>query len=187
MTTAQLQTLKTFIANDGALNAFPNNTDTAIDIAALLNAAASPTFHVYRSNIPVQEIFDQITWANMTPNDAPDGTQAWLNRATACQGKQFNLQTLLMGQEQINAARVKVRDGLQDALSNVPSGASGATVSGGWSLLRDNVLARVASKFEKIFAVTSGAFDGSTPAKAASMGVEGPVSGDDVHAARNLP
>lgn len=186
MTNAQLQTLKTFIVNDATLNAFPNTTDGNIDLAAALDVPASPTFYVFRTNIPTQEIFDQVTWANLTPSDAPDGTQAWLNRSMACQGKQFNLQTLLMGQDAINASRSNVRAGLQDALTGVPSGANGATQAAGWVGVRDTVLARPATRGEKLFATTTGQLDGSTAAKAATLVIEGRISAQDVNAARNL-
>lgn len=182
LTAAQKTTLKTFINGDVNISGQPANSDGAFFIAAYLNAAASPSFFVYRTNIPVQEIYDQITWANLTPTDAPDGTQTWLNRAMHCQGKQFNVQIILQGQATINGAKSNVRAGLQDALTNVPSGASGVTVSAGWVSVRDNALARLATKFEKVFATTGG--NGSTAALAAVMAVEGPISYQDVQDAR---
>jgi hypothetical protein len=190
LTTAQLQTIKTDIAANSDLNAFPNTDDGNFAIAALYNALAAVAFFVYRTNIPVQDIFDQITWANLTPSDAPAATfdaagMAWQNRALACQAKQFNVQLLLQGQSTVNAAKANVRAGLQDALTNVPSGASGALVSGGWVGVRDNALARKATRLEKLFATTGVNHDGSTAAAAATMVVEGAIAGSDVSNARN--
>lgn len=181
LTSAQLTTLKAFINGDANINTQPLNTNGAIVIAAYMNTLTSPNFFVYRTNIPVQEIYDQITWANLTPVDAPDLTQQWANRSLACQGKQFNLQIILQGQGSINAAKSNVRAGLQDALTNVPSGATGSLLSAGWVSVRDNALARLATRGEKLFA-TGG--NGSTAALAGTMVIEGNLSVDDVEAAR---
>lgn len=149
-------------------------------IAALFAAAAAPYFFVYRTNVPVQELFNAIDWAKLTPADAPDGTQTWANRSLACQGKQFNLQTLVVGQSQIDATKGNIRAALQDALTNVPSGASGATQSAGWVPVRDMVLARKGNRLEKLLATTTAQQDGSTAAKAATMQVEGSLSAQNV-------
>lgn len=182
MTSAQLATLKADILADGALNAFPNNSDGASAIAAVYNTIASPNFFVYRIDVPPQDIYDQVVWANLTPTDAPDTTTQWQNRSLSCQGKQFNLQILVQGQTRINASKANIRAGLQDALTNVPSGISGAPVSAGWVGVRDNALARKATRVEKLFA-TGG--NGSTAALAGTMGVEGVLTWQDVDTARN--
>lgn len=187
LTSAQLATLKTTVQNDGVLNALrttPGGADGNQAIADALNVVDN-TFFVYRTSIPVQEIFDQITWANLTPTDAPATTfdaagMAWQNRALACQAKQFNVQLLLQGQLTINGAKSNVRAGLQDALTNVPSGVSGTTVSGGWVPVRDNALARKATRAEKLFA-TGG--NGTTAALAATMQAEGSLTGANVESA----
>lgn len=186
LTSAQKATLKAAILADPTLNAFPNGADGNYDLAAKLsNEAAVGTFFVYRTNVNPQDIFDQVTWANLTPTDAPDTTQVWANRALECQGKQFNLQILVQGQTAINAARSNVRAGLQDALTNVPSGAGGSTVAAGWVGVRDNVLGRQATRIEKIFATTTVQQDGTTMAKSATMTYEGVIGGPDVQDARN--
>src|SRR4051812_20994559 len=104
LTSAQLATLKADIQADPTLNAMPRTPDGYFDIAAAYNVVTA-NFFVYRTNVPVQDIYDQIVWANLTPADAPDGTQLWLNRAMQCQGKQFNVQIILQGQTTINAAK----------------------------------------------------------------------------------
>lgn len=182
LTQSQKTLLKAYIVSVPALNNQPLNSDGASVIADAINLPAAQDFFVYRTNIPPQDIYDQIQWAKMTPTDAPDGTQTWANRSLSCQGKQFNLQTMLMGQAVINGAKSNVRAGLQDALTNVPSGASGAPQAANWVGVRDNALARKASGFEKVLA--SGG-DGAAAATAATMGVEGPVNYQDVEDARN--
>jgi hypothetical protein len=183
LTLSQLQTLKADIAADPTLNTIPNNGDGNDAIAKAYAVVPSPDFFVWATDVPVQTIYDSIVWANLTPSDAPDGTQLWMNRALACQGKQFNVQILLQGQTRINGAKVNVRAGLQDALSNIPSGAAGAQVSAGWVPVR-TALARKANRLEKLFANVSGG-NGSTAATAATMVVEGFISYSDIEQARN--
>lgn len=161
----------------------PNNTDGAFAIAATYNTEAAGPFYLYRTNIAPQEIFDQVQWSKLTPADTPDGTVTWSNRSLACQGKQFNLQIILQGQTAIDANKSSIRSGLQDALTNVPSAAGGATQAAGWVGVRDTVLARKASRIEKL--LNAGGGNGSTPALAATLGFEGPVSYQDIDAARN--
>ena len=83
LTTAQLATLRADIAADGVLNAIPNTPDGAYAIADAYNLLAVPTFTVWCSTVATDDIFNAISWANLTPNDAPDTTQQWLNRAMA--------------------------------------------------------------------------------------------------------
>ncbi len=52
----QLATLKAAIAADPVLNALPNNTDSAFEIAYQMNLPASPDFIVWKSNVSVDEI-----------------------------------------------------------------------------------------------------------------------------------
>lgn len=56
LTTEQLATLKAAIAADPVLNALPNNTDSAFEIAYQMNQPASPDFIVWKSNVSVDEI-----------------------------------------------------------------------------------------------------------------------------------
>lgn len=56
LTPAQLATLKAAIIADSELNAFPNNSDGAFAIAALLNQVASPDWIVWRTNVTRREI-----------------------------------------------------------------------------------------------------------------------------------
>lgn len=182
LTTAQLATLKADVLADGTLSQIDRTHDDGLALIAAAYNVVDNTFNVYATAINVQDIFNQISWANLTPNDLPDGTQLWANRSLACQGKQFNLQLLLQGQQAtINGAKASVRAGLQDALTNVPSSsAAGSTVSAGWVPVRDGPLARKATRGERLFA-TGG--NGSTPATAATMQAEGQMTGANIGAA----
>lgn len=178
LTTQQLAALKADILLDPVLAAKPLNSDGAFDIAGAYNAFDA-SFMVYRTAMPTQEIFDQVLWANLTPADTPDTTQVWMNRALACQGKQFNIQTMLTGRTTLDVSKTNVRAGLQDALTQVPSGAAGVIRSAGWVGVRD-AMPRLARRVEKLFATGTG-----TLASPATMTFEGTVSYQDVESARN--
>lgn len=188
LTTTQLAALAADILADPTLSQIDHTSNAGyIQLAAAYNLAASPTFFGYRTAIPTQELFNGITWANMTPLDAvPTDTALnvaiWQARSLACQGKQFNVQTMLMGQSFIDASHTSVRAGLQDALSNVPSGANGTTVSAGWVTVRDTILARASTRAEKLFATTTAQQDGSTAAKAATFTFQGTIQPIDISA-----
>lgn len=174
----QLQLLKADIAIDPVLLAFPANDDGAYAIASEYNKISVPDFYVWNNSVFVDTIYDNIVWANLTPTDAADTTQLWLNRAMMCQAKQFNLQTMLQGKNQIDAGRATFRAGLQDALTNVPSGAAGAVVSAGWVPVK-TAITRKATRIERLFANGTGTTN--TPA---TLVVIGPITYQDVQLAR---
>lgn len=152
LTTAQLQALKAAILAD------PNCTAWVADgshgaIAEYLRGPS--TFVVWKSQTATQDIYDGVTWANLTPTDAADGTATYTNRALVCQAKQLNLQILLQGRDSVNSSKSNIRTGLQDALTNVPSGAGGALVSAGWTAVR-LAMQRFASLYEKVYATGTG-------------------------------
>lgn len=179
LTPAQLATLKADILADGTLNAKPDTPDGNIEVAAAYNALAAGPFTVWASTTPTSTVFDAIIWASLTPTDAADGTALWTNRNLMCQSKQMNVQTMLVGRESISSGKANIRAGLQDALTNVPSGASGANLAAGWTAVRDG-MKRSATRGEKLFATGgNGAF--GTPA---DLGFEGQLTYSDVHQAR---
>ena len=182
LTPTQHVTLKAAILADPVLAGQTPNSDGDSFVAAALNLQASPAFNVWATGVPSQVVFDAITWANLTPADVPDTSQLWANRSLACQGKQFNLQTMLLGQATINGAKVNVRAGLQDALTGIPSGVNGAPKNGGWSAVQV-ALSRTATRAEKILADTS-AGTGATAPTSAPLTFEGQLSYQDVEAAR---
>lgn len=164
LTPAQCTTLKALAMADqtaAALIAAGNDI-------ALADWFNTPTAnYIWRSSVPVDEVFDAITWANLTPVDVPDGSAAYTNRALLCQAKQINLQILLQGRERVAAAKAAVRGGLSDALLNVPSGAAGAAQSAGWAAVKA-VISRLGTRAEIALATGAGtqaapstpAFDG---------------------------
>jgi hypothetical protein len=152
LTNTQLLTLKAAILANPDLTVMVTAGATGT-IAQYLRGYS--TFIVWQSNTPTSDVYDAILWSKMTPADAPDGSLMWQCRSLACQGKQFNLQTLLQGREVIKSNKVSIRDGLQDALTLVPSGVGGITVSAGWPAVR-LAMQRPASQFEKIFATGTG-------------------------------
>jgi hypothetical protein len=182
LTNPQLQTLKTAINANPTWAAFPLTGDGYFDLARVLSLEATPNFWVYNTRADVQAIRAAIVWANLTPTDAPDGTQAWANRSLQCQGKQFNLQLIVPMTGTLNASDTNLRAGLQDALTGVRSGVGGALQSGGWVAVQQT-LARRAKVIEQILADTA-AGNGSTRALAATLVYEGDITADDVMAAR---
>lgn len=178
MTPAQLAAIKADIAANQTLSAYPNTNEGNTQIALFYNMIASPDYFVWQTAVSVQVIYDSVLWANYTPQDAPDGTATWTNRALACQCKQINLQTLLQGRDNINTAKAAIRTGLQDATTSLPSGASGASRSGGWVSIQP-ALQRKATNVERLLATGVG-----TGVNPSTMSFEGRITADDIEQAR---
>lgn len=132
------------------------------------------TVVVWSTTTPLSDISNAVTWANLTPNDAPDGTLAWQCRSLACQGKQFNLQLIFGAQGQVSTGRANVRSGLQDALTNIPSGVAGATMAAGWAAVR-SAMQRFANRGEAVFSTGTG-----TAGSPGDLVYEGGISNTDV-------
>ena len=178
LTHAQLQTLAAAIAAETDPAFAASRTAGAHgEMAAFYNAAS--TNIVWRSTTAVEDIFNNVTWQNLTPIDAPDTTQQWMNRALMCQGKQFNLQTMLSGRQSLRTDKTAIRAGLQDCLTNVPSGVAGAVVTGGWPNVK-LVIQRPATRGEALFIAGSGTTGAPT-----DLVVEGSVSIDNIVMALN--
>ena len=154
LTPAQLATLKSAInaETDPVLVGYRTAGATAA-MQGWYNAAG--TYVVWSTSTPTSVLFDSVVWANLTPTDAPDTTQIWENRSLACQGKQFNLQTMLTGRESLGTGRQNIRAGLQDALTNVPSGVGGALIGAGWTAVKA-AMQRFASRAEALYAIGTG-------------------------------
>lgn len=181
MTPAQLATLKADILASQDMASQPMNSAGALAIAALYNAAS--TTDIWRTDAPVQAIYDAIDWSKFTPVDAADGTTIYSNRLLLIQTKQMNLTNILQGRSTVDASKANLRAGLRDAVIAIPAGVSGAAVApGGASGV--NVLTacvRKATRFEKLFATTQ-ATTGSVTANL--LVLEGQVSTDDIQTAR---
>lgn len=151
-TTEQIQSLKAVAAADPTASVLMSGAKD-VELAAWFNGVS--TFVLWNSQTSMLDIYNSVVWASLTPTDAADGTATWTNRALQCQAKQINLQIMLQGQNKVDATRSNIRAGLQDALTNVPSGASGATLSAGWVPVRD-VMKRFATVAEKTLATGTG-------------------------------
>lgn len=210
LTTVQLQTLKADIAANANTITFggvgtqiknlPNNDDGNAATAAWYNQEAAGPWVVWR-DLAMEDVLNQITFANMTPADvvptvtalpaSPTTAQnatynnqvatlhTWNARANACQGKQFNLQNLTIGRTAAPMKRANYRAAVQDALTNIPAGAGGNLLAANWVGVRDAAKFN-ATNAEKLFSTGTG-----TTAAPADLGYEGPISGADVLAARN--
>jgi hypothetical protein len=176
------------------IKAVPSSGDGNAAIAGWYGLTASPDFLVWRTDAPVKDILDAITWANYTPASAVDDatlTTALLaaqrqTQLLAIQTKQMNLQNMVIGREQIDASKVNIRAGLRDCVVNLPAGASGANIqaAGASGINVMNVLTRKANSVEKLLVTSSATTGGVT---ASIMGFEGTISGSDVEQVRNLP
>ncbi|MEF8769395.1 hypothetical protein [Candidatus Accumulibacter contiguus] len=159
LTETQIATLRTAVMAEPTLDT-ARVTGDDYAIAAWCNAVASPDYKVWNTTTPTATIGDAITWGNLTPVDTPDGTATFTNRALAAQAKQLNLQILIQGRETLSSGRSNIRAGLQDALTDLPTGTSGALRSGGWPAVK-SIIQRNATNAEKI--LTSGAGTATTP------------------------
>jgi hypothetical protein len=94
-----------------------------------------------------------------------------MQREYRCQGKQLNLQILLQGRESVATGKLTVRQGLTDALTNLPAGAGGALVDAGW-LGAGKVkaaISRTVTRAERLYA--NGAGTAGTPGNLTFEGI----------------
>ena len=158
LTTAQLQTIKTDIANNGDLNAFPNTPDGNQSIADLYNLTFSPTFTVWKTMVKIGEIgnaFDSAELGGLTT------------------ANQSRLQTMAM----YLAAGVNPSIAANRAFfDDVFSGAGGQNTRASLAILWK----RAARRIEKLFATGTG-----TSVSPATLVVEGKITSTDVLNARN--
>lgn len=140
------------------LNSQPNNGDGAFEIARLYNLNASPAYTVWKTNVTINEVgkkFNGTELAGLTANNAT------------------RLQTIAL--YLAGGVNPSLPDNRQ-FFDDVFSGAGGANT-------RANLLAlwkRLASRVDKLYATGPG-----TDAAPATLTFEGPVSYQDVDAARN--
>jgi hypothetical protein len=143
------------------------------------NGLAATDFIVWR-DLPMESVLNAITFANMTPADAvpttPDlAVQVWLARSLSCQGKQFNLQNLINGRTTAPMKKANYRAALQDCLTNLPAGASGALIAANWVGVRDAAKFQ-ARNVEKVLATGTG-----SSASPADLDYEGTITGGDIY------
>ena len=152
-----------------------NDRDGAAAVAAFYNQLAVGPFLLFNSAVLNSDIFNQVLFANYTPNDAITSGNAsqWTAASMACQGKQFNLQIMIQPGGTFDATRVNLRKGLKDAMSSLPSAAGFAAQDGGWNATLNtcpNVLTRSATIFESLFAIAT---TGPLAAGSGSLGAGG--------------
>jgi hypothetical protein len=157
LTQAQLTLVKAAILADPDLAARPLNSDGAYDIAVILNKKASPTFTVWRTNVPAAEV-----GIAMNSSEVAGLTTANTNRLLVMQaysGGVFN-----------------------PSFPDVQAGFNSVFAGAGGALTRAGLLAvwkRAGLRIEKILATGTG-----SDLSPATMTVEGQISPEDVHAAR---
>lgn len=185
LTTAQLQAVKADITANPDLNTVPAGLDGSYEIARLYNLPPAVAMSVWRTDTPVQAIFNAITWANYTPNDAADGTQIYQNRCYLLSIKQMNLQTMLANSP-INTANPLTRGGVRDAVVSLPAGTAGAMISAGGAsgVTVLNACLRNANRIEKLLATASQASDTTGTVTARVMGFEGRLNHNDIEEAK---
>lgn len=173
----------------GQIKDLAHTPDNAFAVAAWYNLFPASDYFVWHSVADAFAIFNNVLFANYTPNDAAAETLIDGNRAMRCQIKQGNIALLLQGRTVFDATKTNLRSALNDATTNLPSGAGGASRSGGWSGILP-ILSRKARNAEKLFATDDGAGIGNTitdPRGANtnpdSPGYEGTISDADVRAA----
>lgn len=187
MTPEQLATLKAAILADPVLAAKPMTSGGAGEIAEAYKADSAAD--VWRSSTQVSDIYDAIDTTKYTPADLPSVSNTapeaalWLNRAQMILIKQAVLQYLLQGKDSLSTSKAMIRKNLVDAVTAIPAGVSGASISaggaGGVTVL--NACKRKANRFEALFATV----DSTTgPVTAKLLVLEGNVSSDDVQSAR---
>lgn len=176
-TPAQNTILKALAAADPTAQAWVNDA-TADDQALADWLNTDTTKYIRRIYTPVDEIFDAIVWANLTPADAPDDTAVWTNRALMCQAKQLNLQILLQGKDRVATGKINVYNALSDALFHVPSGINGADQSAGWFGVKA-VVSRIATRAEAALSTGTG-----TQGSPAAPGWEGIISPGEASSVR---
>ena len=197
LTQSQLVTLKTSILDDPVFSALPLTSASANTIADAYNLSASPTYYIYRNDVPVDEIFNSITWKNFTPSDQPPtaavpsaptaaeeyAIKLWYSRALLCQGKQFNIQINLQGKNFIAVQYDPIRTGLKDSLQNLPSGPAGISIDAGWATVKQTIT-RTCTRFERLYVTGAGTGTTGSPD---TCGVIGHVNSETIQIARELP
>lgn len=158
MTPAQQATLKADIIAKSQ-SGQPLEAMVAINdwqnVAAYYNTENSPT-NVWRPDAPKSKVFGAIVWKNLTQADEPDATAIYTNRVLASQSRQMNLDILLPPTaDTLPGDQAGYRQGLQDALTNIPAGVGGALLGGGWAAVQ-NVLRRPGTPFEVMFSTIDG-------------------------------
>lgn len=162
LTSAQLATMKADIAANSDLNTKPNTADGNFAIANLYNLTASPTFTVWKTNVPITEVGDKF-----------NGTEL----AGLTTGNQTRLQTIaLYSQAGVNPSLADRRAFFDDVFS----GAGGTTTRAQLLVLWK----RLALRGERLYATGTGS--DASPGTL-SLTAFGAVTLQNVNDARAIP
>jgi hypothetical protein len=168
LTTAQLATLKAYIAADGALNAQPNNNVGNSIIAVTLNGVASPDFWVWRTSVTKDELVGSTSADGTTFNWTGTGY------ITRSQGERDAFREIFAAGGACNPSLPSVRT----AFTDIFSGATAPAPANRTHLV--TVSRRKALVIEKLFSSGTG-----STASPATMGREGTITPDDIEQARS--
>lgn len=158
LTTEQLAALKADILADATLNAFPNNSDGAFEIAKAYNLLAAGPWIVWKTDVSTLDIRNALVWAEYDVLSV---------------SKQ-NAFAFLCSNHVVNAGLTNVRQGIQSIFSGPQQAGNLAAMIA--------IAKRSATRAEKLFSAGTG-----TTASPATMTFEGQLSFQDVQDARNLP
>lgn len=158
LTPQHLAAIKAAILADPALAAQPNNSDGAFAIAEALNLPAAPAFIVWKTSVNIDEIMrNGMDWARVDNLSVGKARiWDWLGRLGS-----------------FDASRINVRAGIDAAW--VGTAADLAVRAQVYTHCK-----RSASLVEKLLSTGTG-----SDAAPAAMGAEGPISYQEVQAARN--
>lgn len=177
LTQAQLQLLKAEITGDPVLNAQPNTNDGndaiangSVSVQQPLNAPAAPAYWVWRTAVSREE------YLNTTGPSGSNFLWAGNGFISRTVGEQNAWRELFGAQGVANPSRSSIRQAFLDIFSGTGNAASNR------DHLRD-LSRRQATRGERVLATTGT----GTTANPATTGYEGPLTYDDVAAARNLP
>lgn len=161
LTPAQLATLKADILASPDLSSFPSTTDGAFAIALAYNQPAAPDWWVWKSSVSEAAIF-------------ADASFDWTR-----------VDNLSVGKARIWEWMFR-NNVVNPSMANIQAGIAAVWVGTSADLaVRAAVLGqcrRLATRGEKLFSTGTG-----TTASPATTSLAGPITGQDVDAARNLP
>jgi len=171
LTSSQLTLVKAEIDANTDLNSLPDNTDGDIEIARLLSLDDTPSYWVWKTNVPTADLLDSIVGESLITLPTDKGT---------------GLNTLVVSHagNGFNPSIAGNRDIFLD-----PSGQDGLFTGGTNSnpTTRTQVEAlfkRLALRVERVLATnTTTGTEGSPD----NLDFEGKISSTDVRTARNLP
>lgn len=161
LTAAQLQTLKAAILADPNLNSQPNTPDGNFNVAAQLNALASPAFTVWKSNVSITDVGNNI-------NSAELGGLTTANTSRLSAIADYH-------PAGFRPADANTRAFFDDIFSGAGGVNTRALLLALWK--------RLSTYGEKVLKASGTGTDASP----AILGFEGPLTYQDVEAARNLP